>query len=360
MANPGKVLPIGPPLRRHPGAAARARPGSGDDREPSRHVGHRRACVASPPRSVPTIPSPSRAAARAGTSAAPLVRRRAASCRRPPASSTYRPDEMTVRVGAGTTVADLHDALGGRRASARALPERGGTVGGALAVGEHDVRRARAGPAARRLLQVRYVAADGRLVTGGGPTVKNVTGFDLCRAARRARSARSACSARSCCGPTRVPAVRAVARRPAASIRSPLRRRRATGPPPSCGTATTHLGAARGPRRRRRGRRPPSPAIGGSRRSTGPPTLPPHRWSLPPGEIADADGRPGPVRRGDRRRASFAGRARRAPVARRPDGRRTVRRRLKDGFDPTGRLNPGRRPRRERSRRWTSASTPTS
>jgi FAD/FMN-containing dehydrogenase len=31
------------------------------------------------------------------------------------------------------------------------------------------------------LLQLRYVSAEGRLITAGGPTVKNVTGYDLCR-----------------------------------------------------------------------------------------------------------------------------------------------------------------------------------
>jgi len=31
------------------------------------------------------------------------------------------------------------------------------------------------------VLQVRYVSAEGKLVTGGGPTVKNVSGFDLPR-----------------------------------------------------------------------------------------------------------------------------------------------------------------------------------
>src|SRR5690242_304316 len=32
-----------------------------------------------------------------------------------------------------------------------------------------------------RVLEVRFVTADGRLVKGGGPTVKNVSGFDLPR-----------------------------------------------------------------------------------------------------------------------------------------------------------------------------------
>lgn len=90
------------------------------------------------------------------------------------------PSEMTVRVLAGTPVAELHQALAAV-GQCTGLPERGGTVGGALAVGED----ARDVPATRRLretlLQVRYVSADGRLVTGGGPTVKNVSGYDLPR-----------------------------------------------------------------------------------------------------------------------------------------------------------------------------------
>ncbi|MCU1344835.1 MAG: hypothetical protein JWL70_1101 [Acidimicrobiia bacterium] len=90
------------------------------------------------------------------------------------------PDEMTVRVRAGTTVADLHAALA-EAGQHTALPERGGTVGGALAVGENDVRAMGRGVVRQSLLQVRYISADGRVVKGGGPTVKNVSGFDLPR-----------------------------------------------------------------------------------------------------------------------------------------------------------------------------------
>lgn len=92
----------------------------------------------------------------------------------------YRPEEMTIQVRAGTTVADLdaHLADAGQRC---ALPERGGTVGGALVVGENDLRQLGRGRVRETLLQVRYVTSDGQLVTGGGPTVKNVTGFDLPR-----------------------------------------------------------------------------------------------------------------------------------------------------------------------------------
>lgn len=92
----------------------------------------------------------------------------------------HTPEEMTVRVRAGTPVAELHAQLAsaGQRT---ALPERGGTVGGAVAVGENDHRCLGRGLVRTAVLQVRYVTDEGRVVTGGGPTVKNVTGFDLPR-----------------------------------------------------------------------------------------------------------------------------------------------------------------------------------
>ncbi len=50
----------------------------------------------------------------------------------------HHPEEMIVQVRAGTLVEELHEALAehGQRTS---LPERGGTVGGALAVGENGL-----------------------------------------------------------------------------------------------------------------------------------------------------------------------------------------------------------------------------
>ncbi len=90
----------------------------------------------------------------------------------------YRPDEMVARVGAATMVADLHDALA-EQGQRTALPERGGTVGGAVAVGENDRDVLARGAVRNAVLQVTYVSADGRIVCGGGPTVKNVSGFDL-------------------------------------------------------------------------------------------------------------------------------------------------------------------------------------
>lgn len=91
------------------------------------------------------------------------------------------PAEMTVRVGAGTTVSDLHSALG-EAGQTTVLPEGpGATVGGALAVGRDGPGRLGRGRLRDALLEARYVSAEGRVVKAGGPTVKNVSGYDLCR-----------------------------------------------------------------------------------------------------------------------------------------------------------------------------------
>ena len=90
-----------------------------------------------------------------------------------------RADEMTVGVGAGTTVAELDHALV-EVGQFVAIPP-GGTVGGALAVGRSGLRRLGEGPVRDALLQARYISAAGNVVKAGGPTVKNVSGFDLCR-----------------------------------------------------------------------------------------------------------------------------------------------------------------------------------
>jgi FAD/FMN-containing dehydrogenase len=91
------------------------------------------------------------------------------------------PAEMTVRVRAGTTVADLDRALA-EAGQTVALPDwPGATVGGVLAVGRSGVRRLGWGPVRDTVLEARFVTAEGRLVKAGGPTVKNVSGYDLCR-----------------------------------------------------------------------------------------------------------------------------------------------------------------------------------
>jgi glycolate oxidase FAD binding subunit len=99
--------------------------------------------------------------------------------RAPAGTDWVQADEMTVCCGAGTAVDELVASLAGHRQTV-ALPA-GGTVGGALAVGRSDVRRLGLGPVRDVLLQARYVSAGGEVVKAGGPTVKNVSGFDLCR-----------------------------------------------------------------------------------------------------------------------------------------------------------------------------------
>lgn len=102
-------------------------------------------------------------------------------CVRAPAGIlAHAPEDMTVRVLCGTDVATLHAELHttGQRT---ALPEHGGTVGGAIAVGDDDLSAPGLGTVRAALLQCTTVSADGRLVVGGGPTVKNVSGYDIPR-----------------------------------------------------------------------------------------------------------------------------------------------------------------------------------
>ncbi len=90
-----------------------------------------------------------------------------------------QPDEMIVCCGAGTSVVELDTALA-QHGQCVAMPSSG-TVGGVLATAHSGIRRLGYGPVRDTLLQARYVSAAGEVVKAGGPTVKNVSGFDLCR-----------------------------------------------------------------------------------------------------------------------------------------------------------------------------------
>jgi len=104
------------------------------------------------------------------------------SVRAPSGIVTYDPAELTVTAYAGTTIGDLDDELGAHAQECALDPrDRRATIGGLLAVGLSGHRRLRYGPLRDRVLEVRFVTGDARLVRGGGPTVKNVTGFDLPR-----------------------------------------------------------------------------------------------------------------------------------------------------------------------------------
>ncbi len=95
---------------------------------------------------------------------------------------TYDPADLTVTVGAGTTCAELTAVLAAQGQECALDPrDPDATVGGVLATGLSGPRRLRLGPLRDRVLEVRFVTADGRLIKGGGPTVKNVSGYDLPR-----------------------------------------------------------------------------------------------------------------------------------------------------------------------------------
>jgi glycolate oxidase FAD binding subunit len=101
--------------------------------------------------------------------------------RAPSGIAEFEPAEMTVRCGAGTPVHELAALLAEAGQGVAMDGPDGATVGGVLAVGRSGIRRLRQGPMRDVLLQARYVSAEGRLIKGGGATVKNVSGFDLCR-----------------------------------------------------------------------------------------------------------------------------------------------------------------------------------
>ncbi|MDA8310967.1 MAG: FAD-binding protein [Actinomycetota bacterium] len=256
----------------------------------------------------------------------------------------YRPEEMTVRVRAGTAVEELHEALGAR-GQRTALPRRGGTVGGALAVGEDDVCVLGRGRVRDAVLQIRYVSADGAVVTGGGPTVKNVTGYDLPRLLVGSLGTLGLLGEAI----IRTNPVPAVSRWFSAEGADPFAAREALFRPSAVlfdGRTTWvqlegHAADVEAERRGLAG----DPAVGGDwQECERGPVLPPHRWSLRPSELRCVDGSqlgefvasvgvgtvfaslPAPARPQAAALGALAGR-------------------IKHEFDPTGRLNPGRSPR---------------
>ena len=94
----------------------------------------------------------------------------------------YEPADMTVTVGAGTRFCDL-DAVLAEHGQEVPLDPRASdaTIGGILACGLSGIRRLRHGPVRDHVLQVKIKTGYGRVIKGGGPTVKNVTGYDIPR-----------------------------------------------------------------------------------------------------------------------------------------------------------------------------------
>ncbi len=263
------------------------------------------------------------------------------------------PAEMTVRVRAGTTVTELHEALGeaGQRT---ALPERpGGTVGGALMVGESGIARLRLGPVRDALLQARYVCADGRVATGGAATVKNVSGFDLCRLLVGSLGTIGLLG-EALLRTVPIPETEHWARLDGADPRDVWHRCRTAMSILTDGAATWVL--LSGYDLDTAEDRVTLSELGTVVDADGPPLLPPHRWSCTPAEAAAFDswhvGAANGAANGEDRGADFVAEIGvgvvHASVAQPPRpadaGVAELNRRVKDRFDPTGRLNPGRDP----------------
>jgi glycolate oxidase FAD binding subunit len=249
----------------------------------------------------------------------------------------HSPEEMTVRVRAGTTVADLEAILSaaGQRS---ALPDRGGTVGGALAVGENHLDLGTRRTVRESLLEVRYVSAEGRVVTGGGPTVKNVSGFDLPRLFVGSLGTLG-CLAEVVLRVNPVPAASQWLR----CADADPHRVHATLWRPACvlgdgSTTWVHLeGHAVDVEAQ-------IVSLGsGWDHVDGPPPLPAHRWSVPPGEVGDPEPRPaGTFVVSFGVGILFADEAQ--PPRPLPAAAKAISVRMKENFDPAGRLNPGRTP----------------
>jgi FAD/FMN-containing dehydrogenase len=256
---------------------------------------------------------------------------------RPPAGIVaLEAADMTVRVRAATTVAELDDALAAVGQTVAMPPWAGATVGGVLAVGHSGVRQLGWGPVRDVLLEARVVSADGRVVKAGGPTVKNVSGYDLCRLLVGSlgtlgligevvlRTRPLPATERWLAGRADPFALVAQLHRPASVLWD--------------GTTTWVLLDGH-----------PSDvdaeaALTGLADVAGPPDLPPHRWSLRPSELATLGGSAATGRFVAQVGVGVVHADLPAPP--RPVDPHVVdlHRRVKAAFDPTRRLNPGRDP----------------
>lgn len=92
-------------------------------------------------------------------------------------------EDLTITVRAGTGVDELREVLAtaGQECPIEPTDGTGSTVGGRIATGLAGPRQLGAGRVRDWLLRVRFVTGAGQVATAGGVTVKDVTGYDLCR-----------------------------------------------------------------------------------------------------------------------------------------------------------------------------------
>jgi glycolate oxidase FAD binding subunit len=95
----------------------------------------------------------------------------------------YTPEDMTVSVEAGITLADLQRGLAERAQWLPIDPPRPDAlaIGSLLAANKSGPRRYGYGTVRDYLLGIKVVLADGRVIKAGGKVVKNVAGYDLCK-----------------------------------------------------------------------------------------------------------------------------------------------------------------------------------
>lgn len=103
----------------------------------------------------------------------------------------YEPEELVLRAGAGTPMAEITAALEAQNQQlAFEPPDLGyllkgesapGTIGGAVAANLSGPRRIKAGAARDHFLGFEGVSGRGESFKSGGRVMKNVTGYDLCK-----------------------------------------------------------------------------------------------------------------------------------------------------------------------------------